>query len=371
MIRFDTIVVGGGLLGMSVAYGLRLRDVSVAVVDEGDVAHRASRGTFGLVWAQSKGLEMSNYARWTRESIALWPAFAEDLNRRSGIDVNYSQCGGYVFAFADDELERRKAAYDKICDGLGLDGPDYEVLDRPAVAEAFPGIGDAVCGATYCPIDGDCDPLALLRALHSGFIGAGGRHFPGHGLVRIDDGGPRPKVETTSQTFEADRVVLAAGIGNIKLVRGLGSELPLKPLRGQILVSERVKPVIPHLTHVIRQTQEGTILFGDSQENVGIDDSTTAATMHDIAQNATNTFPFLKDIRIVRVWGCLRPMPLDGFPIYDRVPGHPNVIILNTHSGVTLAAAHARTLAGQIHDDTLGVTVRGFPMDRFDVQTTH
>ena len=367
--RFDSVVVGGGLLGMSVAYGLRLRDLSVAVIDEGDVAHRASRGTFGLVWAQSKGRGMPEYARWTRDSIQLWPAFAEDLLDRTGIEVTYSRCGGYMFAFTDDELDRRKADYGEICDGIGLAAPDFEVLDRKAVADAFPGIGEAVRGATYCPIDGDCDPLALLRALHRAFIDAGGRHFPGHILARIDDEGPRPKVETNRQTFEADRIVLCAGIGNRELAKDLGCALPLKPSRGQILVSERVKPVIPHLTHIIRQTREGSIMIGDSHENVGFDDGTTATAMCDIASNATKTFPFLRDLRIVRSWGCLRPMPLDGFPIYDRVPGHPNVIVLNTHSGVTLAAAHAGPLAEQISNGTFGTTERCFSMDRFDVQT--
>ena len=80
------------------------------------------------------------------------------------------------------------------------------------------------------------------------------------------------------------------------------------------------------------------------------------------------TFPFLAGLRIVRTWGCIRPMPVDGFPIYDRIPKYPGVVVLNTHSGVTLAAAHARILAGQIADGTLDAQVRRFAMDRFDVQ---
>ncbi len=365
--RYDTIVVGGGLLGMAVAYGLRLLKQSVAVIDGADVAHRASRGTFGLVWAQSKGRGMPEYARLTRQSVELWPAFAEDLLGRTAIVVTYSRCGGYMFAFSDDDLATRKAEYDEICNGLGLTKPDFEVLDRKATADAFPGIGDEVCGSTYCSIDGDCDPLALLRALHHAFIGAGGQHFPGHILSRIDDDGPRTKVETNRQTFEADRIVLCTGIGNTKLAKDLGCDLPMKPLRGQILVSERVKPVIPHLTHIIRQTSQGSIMIGDSHEDVDFDDGTTANAISDIARNATRTFPFLRDLKIVRAWGCLRPMPLDGFPIYDRIPGHPSVIVLNTHSGVTLAATHAGPLAEQISNDSLGVTERQFSLDRFDV----
>ena len=365
--HYNTIVVGGGLLGMAIAYGLRLLKQSVAVIDGADEAHRASRGTFGLVWAQSKGRGMPQYARLTRQSIDLWPAFAEGLLCRTGIDVTYARCGGYMFAFSDDDLIVRKAEYDEICNGLGLTSPDFEVLDRKATAELFPGIGDEVRGSTYCSIDGDCDPLALLRALFRAYIDLGGEYFPGHILSRIDDDGPCPKVETSHQTFEVDRVILCTGIGNTKLAKGLGCDLPMKPLRGQILVSERVQPVIPHLTHIIRQTSQGSIMIGDTHEDVDFDDGTTSTAISEIARNATRTFPFLKNLKIVRAWGCLRPMPLDGCPIYDRIPGHPKVIVLNTHSGVTLAAAHAGPIAKQISNDSLGVTEQQFSLDRFNV----
>ena len=368
MAKFDAIVVGGGLLGMSVAYGLVRHRLTVAVIDEGDVAHRASRGTFGLVWVQSKGRAMPDYARWTRESFKLWPAFAKELHEKTGIDVGYSNEGGYMFAFSEEEIEQRKIAYDEICAGLGLEHPDYEILDRKAVVASFPGIGDAVRGATYCPLDGDCNPLALLHALHKAFPIDGGKYFPGQRMVEIVENGSRLTLRTASTHFAADRIVLAAGIANARIVESLGCKLPLHPLRGQILVSERARPVIPHLTHTVRQTREGSIMFGDSHEDVGLDDSTTVGTIRSIAGNAVKTFPFLAGLRIVRTWGCIRPMPVDGFPIYDRIPKYPGVVVLNTHSGVTLAAAHARVLAGQIADGTLDAQVRRFAMDRFDVQ---
>lgn len=64
----DAIVVGGGLVGMAIAYGLIRNGLKVTVLDEGDIAHRASRANFGLVWVQSKGVGMPAYARWSRRS---------------------------------------------------------------------------------------------------------------------------------------------------------------------------------------------------------------------------------------------------------------------------------------------------------------
>ena len=81
----DVIVVGGGLVGMAVAYGLARQGAKVRVLDEGDDAFRASRGNFGLVWVQGKGYGFAPYTRWTRASAGAWPALAAELNNATGV----------------------------------------------------------------------------------------------------------------------------------------------------------------------------------------------------------------------------------------------------------------------------------------------
>src|SRR5713226_8352053 len=87
MRHFDAIVIGGGLVGMAIGYGLARAGLAVALVDEGDVAYRASRGNFGLVWVQTKGLGAPHYQRWTRRSAEEWPSLASELQQRTRIDV--------------------------------------------------------------------------------------------------------------------------------------------------------------------------------------------------------------------------------------------------------------------------------------------
>ena len=83
---YDLIVIGGGLVGGAIAWGAAARGASVALLDEGDIAFRAARGNFGLVWVQGKGVGKPAYALWSMASSRLWPAFSEELNRRTGID---------------------------------------------------------------------------------------------------------------------------------------------------------------------------------------------------------------------------------------------------------------------------------------------
>src|ERR1700730_10031620 len=94
MTRYDAIVIGGGIVGSAIAYGLAREGLRVALVDEGDVAYRASRGNFGLVWVQSRGDGAPPYQLWSRHSAEQWQAPAAELSARTGISVGHEGPGG-------------------------------------------------------------------------------------------------------------------------------------------------------------------------------------------------------------------------------------------------------------------------------------
>src|SRR5216683_2635586 len=109
MNSFDLIVVGGGLVGGAIAWGAARQGASVVLLDEGDVAHRAARGNFGLVWIQSKGADMPPYERWSRRSSELWPQLADAMLQATGVDVALHQDGGLHFCMSDVEMQGRSA----------------------------------------------------------------------------------------------------------------------------------------------------------------------------------------------------------------------------------------------------------------------
>ena len=102
-VKAEVTVVGGGLVGLAVALGLQDQGLNVAVVDEGDIALRASRGNFGLVWVQGKGDTCPEYARLSRLSAKLWQDFANGLAEHTGIDVQLSQIGGLYICLTEQE----------------------------------------------------------------------------------------------------------------------------------------------------------------------------------------------------------------------------------------------------------------------------
>ena len=135
-----------------------------------------------------------------------------------------------------------------------------------------------------------------------------------------------------------------------------------------ILVTQRTKRFLDLPLATLRQTEEGTVMIGDSKEDAGFDTGTTASITQTLAARAVAAFPHLADVSVVRTWGALRVMSPDGFPIYQTWPELPGVFALGCHSGVTLAAVHAEILAPAIAAGSLPDETVAFRAERFDVQ---
>src|SRR5437588_3449667 len=169
MTHFDAIVIGGGLVGAAIGCGLVRDGFKVAVVDEGDVAYRASRGNFGLVWVQTKGLGAPHYQRWTRLSAEEWPGLAAELGEQTGIAVGHERNGGLQLCLGEEELAKRHAMMEQMRQEAGNFGFEYRMLDHAELADLLPGLGPAVTGASWTPYDGHANSLNLLHALHQAF----------------------------------------------------------------------------------------------------------------------------------------------------------------------------------------------------------
>src|SRR5437588_1935141 len=367
MTHFDAIVIGGGLVGAAIGCGLVRDGFKVAVVDEGDIAFRASRGNFGLVWVQSKGLGAPHYQRWTRLSAEEWPDLAKELGECTGIAVGLEQPGGLQLCLGEEELRKRQAMMEQMRREAGNFGFDYRMLDHKQVAEILPGLGPSVAGASWTPYDGHANSLNLLHALHKGFVEKGGAYLPNR---TVTESKPAPhdfRIELGGETIAAPKIVLAAGLGNAKLAPLFGLSAPVWPQRGQILVTERAARVWPLPLGNLRQTQEGSIMLGSSEEDVGFDTGQKPEIMQKIAERAVLCFPWLAELQIVRAWAALRVMPPDGLPIYDESEQFPGAFTANCHSGVTLAAAHATAFAPMVAQGALDPMMAPFSAKRFDV----
>jgi glycine/D-amino acid oxidase-like deaminating enzyme len=366
--RFDVAVIGGGLVGAALAFGMRSLGARLALFDEGDLALRASRGNFGLIWVQGKGLGMPAYGAWTQASARLWPEFAALLRQIAGVDVALRQPGGLHVCLSENELAARAVHVARLLAQPGFPACPVEMLDGKAARARVPGLGPQVAGGSWCGLDGECNPLRLLQGLHAALARAEVGCLAGAGVTAIESRAHGFVLRTATGTFECERVVLAAGLGNARLAPMVGLVAPVTPNQGQVVVLERVQRFLDVPLETIRQTDDGTVLLGDSQQARGVDDAVDPAVLAAIAARAAAVFPQLRDVRVNRAWAALRVMSPDGFPIYAQSSAHPGASIVTCHSGVTLAAVHALVLGPALLHGAWPATVAPFTPARFDVR---
>ena len=217
--------------------------------------------------------------------------------------------------------------------------------------------------------DGHSNSLYLLSALHAAILRLGGRYVPNARVETISPSANQFIVRAGSQTVGAPKLLLAAGLGIPALAPSIGLTVPMKPQRGQNLITERLDQTLSlPIQGGIRQTREGGFQLGSTREYVGFDDRTTTRGIGKIARFAVDCFPYLSGVKVVRAWSALRVMPSDTLPIYDQSPDYPGAFVATCHSGVSLAAAHVYELAKHVAEGSLPVDLACFSTRRFDHQ---
>ena len=367
---YDVIVAGAGMVGAAIGYGLAGLGQRVLMLDGADADYRAAKANFGLVWAHGKGFGHPAYHRLSVQAVSEWPAFAARLTQESGIDFAYENTGGLQFCLGEEEFSKRAVRMDAWHAQTPELAPSTLMLDRAELQRRFPRmrLGEAVSGASFGTLDGHVNPLRLLAAMHRAFINRGGelRSNAPITMIKVLPGGGF-EINCGETVARAARVVIAAGLGSDKLGPMVGLDVPLRPQRGQLLVTERLAPLMPVPASGLRQTAEGTVMIGVTQEEVGYDLATTTEGAVRMVRRALSILPELAQVRLVRQWACLRVMTPDGGPVYAFSESHPGASIVLCHSGVTLASFHDGALAASLAQQQFSSALDIFHHERFNV----
>lgn len=360
----DYVIIGGGVVGLSVAWGLLKRGHRVTVLDGDDGSFRASRGNFGLVWVQSKGMKQPRYAEWSQTSAAAWADYAAELQDATGRDLGLEQRGGYDLHFSEETLQETIDQYEVLKAKLGGDYP-YEVLGHNALRKEEPHIGPKVVGAILHHQDGHANPLRLLLALADDVRRMGGRVLTGKTVTDVSKPDGFRVTCADGTIVEGGKVVLSAGLGAMQLGPKLGFKAPIRPQRGQVLITEKLPKIINRPSLIARQVDEGGIQIGATNEEVGLDDSVTQKGLSGLAAEAIAAYPILGRAQLVRSWGALRVLSPDGLPIYQQSAEMPGAYLVTCHSGITLSAAHARLLPDWLDGTAAAPDLEVFSEARF------
>ncbi|WP_051505723.1 FAD-dependent oxidoreductase [Mesorhizobium sp. WSM2561] len=363
---YDVVIVGGGIVGLCIGYGLVKCQLSVAIVDGNDSDFSASRGNFGMISISNKGFNNIPYFRLSLMSGKLWPLFAEEIRECSGIDPHFDPRGKIYLSVGDREIDEQRRHIEEFSRRAGAEYRN-EILDRDDVDELLDnvGLGETVSGGSFSQLDGSVDPLKFYSSLLRAYRVSGGHFFSGHIVERIVRDTTTFLVTTSAGQFSAPKVVIAAGLGIPSLAEQVGLQVKVRPERGQIIVTEPIDQVFKYpISGFLRQNVEGTVMIGSSSEYAGCDDRTTVQILKELAKGAVDRLPLLRSVQINRCWAALRPRTQDGYPIYQESGGQPGAFVVSCHSGITLSALHARLLPQWIMESTRDCLLDPFGMER-------
>lgn len=368
----DIIVIGGGATGAATGLGLvRNNTGKVLLFDEKPGIHRVSRANFGLTTYMCKGLNDTAYADWSLRATHEWAGFAKQLEEESGICVDLSLNGGGEAFLGQEEMDIRIQQTRALKEMAKARGSEYPVsiLDKYEFSQLMPKmkIGEQVVGGMFVQGAGHVNPLFLLRAMRKAFIDRGGKFIPGESVMEICPRQFDIIIKTNKDEYSCKKLVVAAGHGSTRLMGALGINLHLYPQRGQLLVTNRMPPLLPIPLLTVRQTAEGTFMIGVSNESAGHDVRVTVAVLKGQAKKGIAVFPMLASLKWVRSWAAVRVMTPDGSPLYDTIPGHDNIFVLAGHSAISLASMHASYIAPWIISGIKPNEIKGFGLGRFNV----
>ncbi len=370
----DVVIVGGGVIGTSIAYHLAKRGFRVTLLERGHIASGSSGACDGLVFLQSKKpgihLELAIQSRRRFEGLA----------RSLPVPVEFRATGGMVLI----ETESEMAAMTQFVTAQRQIGLEVTLFDRHRVRRLEPRLSRHLLGATHSPLDGQVNPIALTLGFARGAKYLGARLITESAVHGIDIAGGRVSaVETDSGRIETDVVVNAAGACAPEIGSMVGLTIPIKPRRGQIVVTEACPPMIKHCmisaTYIaakynpeiargigegvsIEQTENGNFLLGSTREFVGYDRRTTTSGLQAIAAKTVGIIPALERINVIRAFAGLRPYTPDGLPILGPVAEVPGFIMAAGHEGDGIALS---PITGELIAQLIATGRSDFPLDDF------
>lgn len=354
----DVVVVGAGVTGNSVAYHLAREGAEVLVVERDDLAAGSSGSCDGYVFMQTKA--PGPHLSLAMESTAAYDRLSDEL----GYDIQFRRCGGFIVIRTAPEWEVMK----RLVDRQRAAGLPIELLDASQVRRMEPFLDGQFEGAAYCPIDGKIDPIHLALGFAQGAQRYGARfllHTPAESVVL--EGGRATGIQTPSGRISCNTLVVACGVWTPWLLQGLGLTVPIKPRRGQVLVTEPLPPVLNHtmldaryiavkfnpklvgngddpisrigISFALEQTAAGNLLIGNTREFVGYDRRTTLEALQAIRHYASGIARRLERVPIIRTFAGLRPYTPDGLPLLGPVEDIPGLILAAGHEGDGIALA--------------------------------
>ncbi len=378
----DAMVIGGGIIGCSIALRLAQARLSVTVIERGEPGAEASTAAAGMLAPQGETVEPSPFLDLCLASRDLYPSFVAEVEELSGERVGYRRDGTLLVAV--DEVECRKL--DEIYRAQSRHGLPLERLTAATIRERVPGLSEAIPCGLFMPGDHWVDNERLSRVVAQACRRRGVRFRAGSEVTKLNVRGARlesvefrpsgamagPAAGAAPGTLSAGQLVLAAGCWSGELARTADLQVDVKPCRGQMIEFDCAAdlPLPIRLGHHYLVPRPGArVLAGTTQEYVGYDKAVTGEGLQSILEGTARLAPVVRDCRFRRAWAGLRPDTADHLPVlgYGELE---NLIFATGHfrSGILLAPLTAQLISELFLTRSTSRSIEAYRPGRFKRQ---
>ncbi len=365
--RTDVIVIGGGVMGSSIAYHLARRGVAVTLLERGDIPCAASAASAGGVRQQGRDLRELPLAV---ASIARW----ENLEEELGADVHYRR-EGHVTVTEDPTTIASFLPWMDEQRALGL---DIDLVEGEDLRELIPGIAPQVVAGAYSPADGHANPILTTQAFASA-AERFGAVIRDHTTVTAiaHQGGRVSGVETEDGPIACDLVVLAAGAWSMGLAEPLGVTLPVAARAPQMIATSPLPPLLRQVIGArgrmlsLKQVPSGNYVIGGGWPGTVHLDRRIAipwfGSVKGSLADSSAIFPDLLRAGVERVWVGIEAQTVDEVPILGALPGISNLVVATGFSGhgFALSPTIGQVISELVIDGTPSIEIGQLAFDRF------
>jgi glycine oxidase len=363
------LIIGGGVIGLSLAYELARRRWQVRLLDRGRLGREASWAGAGILPPANAATALHPLEKLRALSNDLHAEWSQRLLSETGIDNGFRRCGGLYLARSNGEAAALAAMHETLqeeriaCRRLSA----AELMTLEPGLERLASSGE-LRAAYELPDECQLRNPRHLQALAAACAKLG---VEIHEQCEVNDVGQSNALSGRSMApSDADAVVLTAGPWTQQLLARESVSTGIFPVRGQMVLFHCERPpfrrVLNEGPRYLVPRDDGYVLAGSTEEEAGFDKSTTTEAIAELTQFAVNLVPALSKAVIEQTWAGLRPASFDGFPYIGRVPGLENVFTAAGHfrSGLQLSPGTAVVLADVLEGRTPAIDLTPFRVSR-------
>lgn len=351
----DVIVIGSGIIGLSVAFHLAKKGIKTIVLEKDATESGASVSCAAEMNLQSKVPKF--YLELSIAGINYYPEFLSQLD----VDPEFRQSGGITVLETEEEYNNKLGL---IKEQEGVNGYKIKVLNTKDALNLEPSFSPHIKGLAFCPLEGSINPFLLIFGIKEALKKMKAEIKNRNIVLEIKKLNHSFIISTSQGIYLSKYIINCAGLGASQIGKMLNVNIPIYPSRGQLMVTERWPKIFNHCVSSLNQTKSGSIVIGMTNEINVNSTKVTSSELTKIAKRAVRIVPSLSNVHIIRTWAGVRIIPFDQLPVFGSCKRVQNFYVVVSHSGFVLGPILGKLMAELITTGSTSISMEKYNLER-------